>query len=115
MGELVGRNNDLFREGDPQGWTYSEEVADGVTGDPIIIEPFGKGDPTGTVKLVCGSGTGKVQTTIDPDGAIEADTAEWDDWAQGEVTGTALDVFAGPISAIRAVSVSGAVTLKILI
>lgn len=115
MGELAPRNNDLFQKGNYAGWSYSEDIADEETSDPIKIEPTGRGVTYGSVALICGSNTGKVQVTLDTYALIDAETATWIDWDKGEVTGSQLDVFAGPITAIRGVSVSGAVTLKVLI
>lgn len=110
MGELLSRSGDLFRDGMSGGWIYSVEVGDGLS-DAVPIPPTGRGSTNGTVVLVCGASTAKIQTTIDPLDGNEV----WIDWDKGVVTGTVSDVFDGPIAAIKAVSISGSIMFKILI
>lgn len=115
MGKLIKRSNDLFRDGLSGGYTYKETIANGVTSDPIIIPPTGRGTTNGSVLVICGAGTGKIQITIDNDEDIAAGNATWLDWDKGEVTGTEIDVFASSISGIRGVSVSGSIEFKLLL
>ena len=115
MKSMVSRSGDLFRDGSSGGWSHSEIIADGVTGDPVKIDPTGRGNTNGTVAIVCGTNTGNVQITIDDYAAIDDDSAVWIDWDKGALTGTTLDVFSGAITGIRGVSVSGPITFKLLI
>ena len=115
MGDLVQRNDDLFRDGDYDGWSFTENVASAETSNPVKIKPTGRGTTYGTVQLVCAGATAKIQFTLDTFAAIDAETATWTDWDKGEVTGTQTDVFAGPITGLRCVSTSGPVAWKILI
>ena len=64
MGDLIPNKSTLFRKGDYSGWSYAAEIADGLT-DVVKIKPTGQGTTNGTVILVCGVNTGKVQVTID--------------------------------------------------
>lgn len=115
MGKLTIRNHDLFRDGLSGGYTHKETIADGITSDFIIIPPTGRGTTNGSVLIICGAGTGKIQITIDSDEDIVEGNATWLDWDKGEVTGTVIDAFASAISGVRGVSVSGEITFKILI
>ena len=115
MSQLVKRLGGLFGDGMSGGYLYSEVISNGATSNPIYIPSLGRGTTNGTVALICGSNTGKVQITLDSDTLIDADSAVWVDWENGEVTGTSIDVFVGSITAIRGVSVSGEITLKIVI
>jgi len=115
MGELVARNDDLYGEGNYSGWSYKEEIQDGETSDPVKIKPTGRGTSSGSVIIICGAGTGKIQVSFDTYDEIDENTAEWIDWDKGEVTGTEVDVFNGPVTGIRCVSISEAITFKILI
>ena len=115
MGNLVARKGNLLSKGNPSGWTYSETVADGVTSNPVKIKPNGKGVYAISVGLIAGANTGKIQFTLDADEAIDAGTAYWFDWDEGNCTGDTVDPSVAPVSALRCVSISGEVTWKILI
>ena len=47
--------------------------------------------------------------------SVEADTATWQDWPEGNVTSTFSDALTGPVTAVRGVSVSGAVTFEAVV
>ncbi|MCP4122218.1 MAG: hypothetical protein GY751_10735 [Bacteroidetes bacterium] len=115
MGDLIPRNGELFREGDPQGWIYEESIASGENGTSVKIPPCGQGGMSVSVQVICAGGTGKVQTTFDSETAIDEDTALWDDWDGGDVTGTVSDSLISAVTGIRGVSVDGAITFKIAI
>lgn len=115
MGGLQQRNFGSETYGIPDGWFYTETVANGMTSDPVKIHLSGKRPYNITLAIIAGSGTGKIQYTLDDDNAIDADTAVWFDWDKGEITGTETDVIIAPVSAIRGVSVSGVITFKLLI
>lgn len=119
MSDLIRRPGDLFNDGLSGGWFYKEVVGDGLTSDPVYIPPSGRGITNGTVQLLCGANSGKIQAyfgLIDDIASATAD--EWQDWQKftdGETTGTIVDVFEGPLTALRCVSISGEVTFSILI
>jgi len=114
MKEMVKRTGDLFRDGLSGGYTYREDIADGEISEEILILPTGRGTSNGTIVLICGAGTGKVQTSIDTMEDINSGDVTWIDWDKGDVTDTVMGVFVGPVTAIRAVSISGAITFKLL-
>jgi len=97
-----------------KGYQYTETIAGETTGDSVIIPALIAGKNI-TCRLICGANTGKVQTTTSVDSAVAAGTATWVDWALGDVTLTKTDVTTGPITGIRGVSVSGEVTLEVVI
>ena len=101
---ISGKKSPL-RSGD-----FQEIIADTANGNPISLE-----DKVATVTIVAGAGTGKAQTTTSGEDAILAGTANWVDWGKGDVTGTNSDVLTGPVSAVRGVSVSGEITIEIVV
>ena len=92
-------------------FVYSLAVATGTTSAPIVIPQEAN---TITIGLYCNSSSGKVQYTLDGATVAEADNAIWFDWAAGTVAATTVDSLISPVTCIRAVSVSGEVTLKIV-
>lgn len=115
MGDLIARQKNIVNGQNIQGWRYSETIADGVTSSPVKIKPNINGLYAISVALIAGSGTGKIQYTLDSEAAIDGSTATWFDWNKGDVTGDNIDAFISPVSGIRCVSSSGAMTFKILI
>ncbi len=115
MSELQKVLGGLFGDGLSGGYSYSEDLADGITSDPVYIRSTGRGNSHLSVSMICGSNTGKIQTTISSLAKIEAGTATWIDWDKGSVTGTQIDVLVALVSAIRGVSVSGSVSFEILV
>ncbi len=114
MNKLDKRSKFLQNQFSNQGYTFTETLADGITGEPVII-PSTSSDKNTTIVVVAGAGSGKVQFTIDPDEAVTAGTALWIDWDKGAVTGTETDVAIGPITALRGVSVSGEISWKVCV
>lgn len=113
MGKLVkNRANDLYGDGLTGGYTYSVDIANGES-DIVKLFPAGRGESIGAAMLVCGAGTGRIDFTLDSFDDIDAGTAVWVEWDKGVVTGTAVDSFRVKMTALRAVSVSGAITFKI--
>ncbi len=96
------------------GYHYTEIVGTGATGDTVIISPKDK-EQSITCTLIAGSNTGKFQVTTSSDVAVNAGTATWQDWALGTKTGTVSDAITSPVTAIRGVSISGAITIEIVI
>jgi len=92
----------------------TETIADGENGEPIYVHPTNASGQI-TCTVIPGGNTGKIQITTSPKSAIVADTATWQDWAEGNVTATTSDVITGPVTGIRGVSVSGAITIEIVI
>ncbi len=95
------------------GWAYEDTLANGVTGETIPIESLNGGQVTGTV--IAGAGTGKLQFTTSLPSKVALGTEVWQDWAAGEVTGTVSEAIYGPISGVRGVSVSGEVTIEVMV
>ncbi len=83
-------------------------VTTGTTGNAIVTPRH----PC-TVRLVCSSSSGSVQYSVSLVSEVRAGTATWDTWARGTVSATATDIPEGPITAVRGVSTSGAVTLEV--
>lgn len=96
------------------GFEYTEVIATGATGNTVLIPPFEKGNNL-TCRIICGAGTGKIQTTTSLDASVVAGTETWDDHPDGNQTGTFSDVLTGQVTGIRAVSISGEITLEVLL
>lgn len=103
--QTISGKKSLLRSGD-----FQETIADGLNGNPISLE-----DKVATITIVAGAGTGKAQTTTSGEEAIKAGNANWIDWSKGDVTGSSSDVLTGPVSAVRGVSVSGEITIEIVV
>lgn len=93
------------------GYEYTEVIGDGNNGETILIPP-GKDNITCTI--IAGANSGKFQFTTSSDNAVLAGTANWVDWYKGAVTGTDYDVLNGPVTALRGVSTSGAITIEVV-
>jgi len=115
MGQLIkNRHPDMFGDGNTGGYTYTIDISDGES-DVVKLHPSGRGLSLGTAALICGSNTGRIDATLDSFEMIDNGTAVWIPWDKGEVTGTEIDTFQLKISALKAVSVSGDITFKLLI
>ena len=98
--------------GGGRGQYFQGTVATGQTGAPVYTN-----DAVGPVSVglvPAGGASGKVQYTLSPAAAVAGATATWRDWPSGVVTETTDDVLTGPVTAVRAVSVSGNVTLEVV-
>lgn len=115
MGNFIARNSDFLNDGNPAGWTYSEVIADGEIGDVVRVKPSRKGTYNISCTLIAGANIGKFQVTTSSDASVADDTAIWQDWVKGDVSGVVTDVIVGPITGIRGVSVSGEVKIEIVI
>jgi len=93
------------------GYEYTEVIGDGNNGETILIPP-GKDNVTCTI--IAGANSGKFQFTTSTDAKVLDGTATWIDWSKGEVTGTDYDVLNGPVTALRGVSTSGAITIEVV-
>ena len=93
------------------GYEYTEVIGDGNTGETILIPP-GKDNITCTI--IAGANSGKFQFTTSSDSAVLSGTATWIDWYKGAVTGTDYDMLNGPVTALRGVSTSGAITIEVV-
>jgi hypothetical protein len=98
--------------GGHMGSTFKEAIADGENGTPVAINSRYSTGPTCTI--LAGANSGKVQFTTSPDSEVAAGTAVWQDWPKGNVTGTDSDAIVGQVTAVRGVSVSGAVTIEVV-
>lgn len=95
------------------GYSYAEIINGGQTGNSVRILPASSQGPI-TCTIIAGANTGKFQFTTSPDSRVTAGTANWMDWYKGEVTGTDYDILNGPVTALRGVSTSGAITIEIV-
>ena len=95
------------------GYYHAETLADGITGDPVVI-PGLNGLPV-TCKIVIVGTSGKVEFTTSPDADVVADTADWEDWPDGTVTADTSDALLGPVTAVRGVSVVGTVKFQVVV
>ena len=95
------------------GYEYSEVIADGVDGDIVLIYPVRNISDRVTCTIVSAGNTGKVQFTTTP--IADLASANWQDWPNGNVVITTSDALLGPVTAIRGVSVSGEVTLEVVV
>lgn len=97
------------------GFNHSESIADGAEGEAIIVKHGrNEGDKVGVAVITSGN-TGKIQYTFSSMEKIEDDIANWIDWDDGEVASNAGTAFTAPVTAIRGVSVSGAITIEVAI
>ena len=103
------------REGRYPGYEYSADILDGVTGPSVVIPPMGTEGATVTCTIIAGANTGKIQFTTSPDADVIADTANWQDWPNGDTSGTYSDSIISPVTAVRGVSVSGNITIEIVV
>jgi len=85
-------------------------VAAGITGDDIKIVTAPRGV---AVVLFPTGGTAKVQYTISGEEDLEAGNALWFDWRFGDVSAVQGDGLYLPVTAIRAVGVTGGADLEI--
>ena len=95
------------------GYTYTETINGGQTGNTIRILPASSQGPI-TCTIIAGSNAGKFQFTTSPDTAVNDATCVWNDWPLENISGTRSFVVTSPITAIRGVSVSGSITIEIV-
>lgn len=95
-------------------WHYEETIGTGATGDDIII-PASPQVKAVTCTLITGSNTGKFQISTSSNSKVVAGTAVWQDWDAGTTTGTLTATTTGPITGVRGVSVSGEVSIEVVV
>jgi len=100
--------------GGVKGIQHSETIATGTNGNSIIVSPIGNQSGYVGVKVIPSGNTGKIQSTMSSLAKINAGTAIWTDWAEGNVTATTEDAVTG-ITGLRGVSVSGAIDIEVVI
>lgn len=98
-----------------KGYTHEETIPAGEEGEAVVVKPIANASGNVGVMMVPGSNTGKVQYTFSSMEKIEAGTANWVDWSDGEVTANAGTAFVAPVTAVRGVSVSGEVALEVAV
>lgn len=103
-----------LRQGIVKGYFYTETIADGLTGRNVKIPPMGLDGTRITCTIIAASNTGKFQFTTSSDAAVQADTATWIDWPEGDSTGSIYDTITSQVTGLRGVSVSGEVTIEIV-
>lgn len=73
--------------------------------------------PAGTeeVFLIPGdSGSGNVYYSVSPVSNINANTAYWAEWEQGEVTGVSIDSILSPVNAIKVSAINDDMIVELL-
>lgn len=103
------------RDSHVTGYEHKEVIADGQNGDTIRIFPLGLGLTRITCRVIAGAGTGKFQFTTSPDADVLDDSAVWSDWPKGSATGTEWDVLQSQVTGLRGVSISGEITIEVVI
>lgn len=103
-------NTDYKERIDDDTYYYTETKSAGTNGNPVII-------PT-TVKkilarLVFGTGSGKIQTSVNSIAAIKAGSANWVDWDAGVVSVT-TDSVCNRVNAVRIVRATGDVIMELV-
>ena len=97
-------------------YCYSDTIADGATGDTLIINEFPKGGSIG-ISLIAGTNTGKFQASMSWDADTESlpSNAVWFDVELADTTGTVVDAILDPITVLRGVSTSGEIKIEVVI
>ena len=103
------------RQGRFLSYEYHAEIADGVTGPSVILPPMGSNGARTNCTINLSSSTGKFQYTSSSEEDVLDDTANWYDWDKGEVTESTSDALTVPVMALRGVSISGTITIDIMI
>ena len=98
-----------------KGYEYSEDIADGENGGAVIVKPIGNVSGNIGAAVLPGGNTGKFQYTFSSTEKVEAGTANWIDWDNGDVTSNTGATFTAPVTAVRGVSVSGAITIEVCV
>jgi hypothetical protein len=98
-----------------RGKTYTEVIANTDNGESIFVHPVFNKSGHVTCTIICSNSSGKFQTSTSSQIDIEAGVATWQDWAEGTVAVNTTDVLTGPVTGIRGVSVSGEITIEIVI
>ena len=98
-----------------KGKVYTETIADGQNGETIYIHPIGNRTGYAGCTVITSGNTGKFECSTSPLSAHEAGTETWCmDWPSGDVTTTTTDSV-GDVTAIRGVSVSGEISIEVVI
>lgn len=102
----VVETNDDFAK----AFEYEEYLTSTGAGTWVIFPTNVRG---AFVELETSTGSGYVETTLDPMHYVYNDIAIANTWATGTATGTLSREYFNPVAAIRAVNVSGDIRLKI--
>lgn len=103
------------RSGRKEAFEYTATVADSATSDAVLIPTVSRPDAKATVVLAAAANTASIEFTASTEAAVAADTAVWQTWPFGVVTGTVSAVLNGTVTALRCVSASGEVNFDIII
>lgn len=97
-----------------ENYILSKTIANGES-ETIILFPNKKVVNGVTCTLIAGINTGKFQYTTSTIAEINAGTATYQDWALGENSGTVSDAIISPVTALKAVSVTGEIKIEVVI
>lgn len=87
-------------------------LAAGDTTQPVLLSRF-----PARVRIMPGAtSTAKVQYTTSPPSMVTADTAVWDDWANGDATNQVneSEVIEGPLTALRGSCSAGTAIMEVV-
>lgn len=102
----VVETNDDFAK----AFEYEENITSTGVGNWVIFPTIVRG---AFVELETSTGSGYIETTLDPMHYVYNDIAVAKVWATGTATGTLAREYFTPVAAIRAINVSGDIRLKI--
>jgi len=89
---------------------FAETVSSGIFSDPVLAPPAYPHDPGSkpVSVFVKPAGTARLEFTLSSRSLVEAGTAIWLPWPNGDVTAATAAAINAPVTAMRCVSVSGA-------
>lgn len=95
------------------GYDYHETIGDGLTGVSVFIPSISV--PTKVTCTVNPAGSAKMQYSTSSLASVKAGTGTWQDWPLGAIAVITSDSLISPVTALRGVSVTGSVTIDIII
>lgn len=104
-----------IRQGQAASYEYHADILDGVTGPAVILPILGGNRTKFSCSIFLSAGSGKVQYTLSPFADVSDGSANWIDWDMGDVTEPTSDALISPVTALRGVSISGTITIDILV
>jgi hypothetical protein len=102
---IVETNDDFAK-----AFEYEELITSTGIGDWVIFPTIVRG---AFVELETSTGSGYIETTLDPMHYVYNNIAVAKVWASGTVSSTLTREYFNPVTAIRAINVSGDMRLKI--
>lgn len=89
---------------------HEETLGAAATSDPVLIGGRYRSVSVGVSQI----GTqARIEYTLSPVSKVEAGTAQWQAWLSGDVAANTADNLEGPVTAVRAVAITGVATWHI--